>query len=97
MSDPEEDTNPSANVPLWIERAVAKGLAKHEKAQADREDRIITALNKLGVARLELAQKATESGLHALRLDFDDLRSRLEHLEGVIRHPPTEPAPPPGE
>lgn len=97
MTDSEEDTDPKANVPLWIERAVEKGLARHEKAQAEREDRIIRALNGLGVARLELAQKATESGLHQLRLDFADLRSRLEHVEGVIRHPPTEPAPPPSE
>jgi len=95
MSDPEEDTNPSANVPLWIERAVERGLERHEKAQAAREDRILKALNGLGIARLELAQKATESGLHVLRLDFEDLRSRLEHVEAVIRHPRTEPAPPP--
>jgi hypothetical protein len=93
----EEDTDPSANVPLWIQRAVERGLARHEKAQADREDRIIKALNGLGVARLELAQKATESGLHALRLDFEELRSRIEHVERFVRHPPTEPAPPPGE
>lgn len=75
-----------------------------DRKAAEREDRrekrILEALGKLGVARLELAQKATEAAVHALshkavilREEIEELRAQVESLEQWRRD--TEPCPPP--
>lgn len=100
MSDPEEDTDPSANVPLWIERAVLRGLrqldevcAAREARMLESEQRIIAALAGLGIEPLRLAQKATEAAHRVLREDFDALRKDVEDLKAWRRD--TERCPPP--
>lgn len=98
MSD-EEDTNPAAPIPLWIEQAVERamgksllrieeGCASREARILESERRIIAALDALGVARLQLAQKATEASVRALRDDVDSLMAWRRD---------TERCPPPSE
>lgn len=102
MSDSEEDTDPRHNVPLWIERAVLRGLrqldevcAAREHRMLESEQRIIAALATLGVEPLKLAQKATEAAHRALRDDFEALRQDVEELKAWRRD--TERCPPPSE
>jgi hypothetical protein len=117
MTDEEEKTDPSANVPLWIERAVENAMGRALKAiddgcaarearmaavdkaaaerEAAREARVIAALDKLGVARLELNQKANEAGLRSLREDVEKLRSDVDSLLDWRRD--AQRCPPPSE
>lgn len=102
MSDPEEDTDPSANVPLWIERAVLRGLrqldevcAAREARMLESEQRIIVALAGLGIEPLKLAQKATEAAHRVLREEVERLRVDVDALIDWRRD--TERCPPPSE
>lgn len=106
MSDDDEKTDPSHNVPLWIENAVKramrdaleaidKGCAAREERMLESEKRIISALDKLGMARLELNQKANEAGLRGVRDDVEALRADVEELKAWRRD--TERCPPPSE
>ncbi len=104
MSEPEEDTNPSANVPLWIENAVRRamrdslvaideGCAAREARMLDSEKRIIEAIANIGVEALRLSQIATEASHRVLREDFEALKVDVEDLKAWRRD--TERCPPP--
>jgi hypothetical protein len=106
MSDREEDTNPSANVPLWIEHAVSRamgpalraideGCAAREARMLESENRIIAALAELKIGELRLMQQASEASLLVLSDKLDALRVDVEDLKAWRRD--TERCPPPGE